>query len=138
MRGGPRRAEILLLAGGAGLVASAFLHWVRRGPGRTLRGHDLVDALVGLGNHVPGLSAARLTVLWYLVPALGAGVWVAVGLAGPGHRATRAVALAAALGAGLAVAAFARLAGVGDLGPGAGLAAASALTLAAARRHPAV
>ena len=84
-----RVAEVLCVGGGAALLVSAFTHWVRRGPGSRLRGHDLVDTLVALGRDLPGLSSARLTVLWYLVPALGAASWISVGLTGPASRWTR-------------------------------------------------
>jgi hypothetical protein len=131
-----------MLLGGALLVASAFLPWVRRGPGRTLHGHDLVDAVVALGNNVPGLSSGRLAVLWYLVPALGAATWAAVGLLGRASRTARVVAGVGAAVAALTVVAFGRVAGFGDLGLGAlaalvgagALACGSALT---ARRREA-
>ena len=138
----PRRralvADVLAVAGGGGLLASAFLHWVRRGPGNGLRGHDLVDTVVALGDTLPGLSAARLTALWYVVPALGALAWVTVGLSGAASRATRAVAVTAAATTVLVLAAFVHLAGLSALGPGALLAAAGAtalsLSVATARR----
>ena len=126
-----RVAEVLCVGGGAALLASAFTHWVRRGPGSRLRGHDLVDALVALGRDLPGLSSARLTVLWYLVPALGAAGWISVGLTGPASRWTRGVAIAAVVVSVLALFAFARLAGWRDLGVGAPLAVAGALALLA-------
>jgi hypothetical protein len=129
-----RVADWIALAGGAALVASIALHWVSSGPGSSLRGHDLVDAVVRLGRSVPGLSSARLTVLWYLVPALGALSWVTVGVWGAASRATRVVAIAATIAALLAVAAFARLTGLSDLGPGAFAAAAGAVTLLVASR----
>src|SRR6185312_11498541 len=69
-------ADGALLVGGAALLVSAFLPWAARGPGHSLHGHALVDAVVALGNTVPGMSAARLTVLWYLVPACGALAWL--------------------------------------------------------------
>lgn len=75
-------ADVCYLAGGAALVGSAFLHWIARGAGSGLRGHALVDALVALGRHVPALSAGRLTVLWYLVPATGAVSWIVWGVLG--------------------------------------------------------
>ena len=113
-----------------GPVASAFLHWVRRGAGSTLRGHDLVDTLVALDRELPGLSAARLTVFWYLVPGFGALSWIVSGTAGIGGRAARIVAVAAALVTVATVAAFARLAGPADLGlgPFVALLGAAALT----------
>ena len=117
---------MLCVGGGAALLVSAFTHWVRRGPGSRLRGHDLVDALVALGRDLPGLSSARLTVLWYLVPALGAASWISVGLTGPASRWTRGVAIAAVVVSVLALFAFARLAGWRDLGVGAPLAVAGA------------
>lgn len=126
MTGRARVAQAVYLAGGAALVASAFLRWVRRGPGSSLRGHDLVDTLVALGRDVPGLSAARLTVLWYLVPACGALGWVAVGTAGVGSRLARGVAGGGAVVTVLTIVAFARLAGVADLGVGAAAAVAGA------------
>src|SRR6478672_8701073 len=94
--GARRRALVsdgCYLVGGGALVASAFLRWIARGAGSGLRGHALVDALVALGKHVPAMSAGRLTVLWYLIPALGAGSWIAFGLAGARSRATRIVAV---------------------------------------------
>ena len=113
-----RPAEWSWLAGGVALLASAFLHWVRRGPGSTLRGHDLVDTLVALGRDLPGVSSARLTVLWYLVPALGAGSWIVFGFAGLRGWPARTLAIAAAVVTGATVLAFVRLAGAGDLGLG--------------------
>ena len=65
-------ADALVIGGGALLVASAFMHWVSSGYGSGLRGHALIDAIIAVGRHFPGMSAARLTVLWYLVPASGA------------------------------------------------------------------
>jgi hypothetical protein len=106
------------VVGGAALLVSVFLPWVRRGPGNSLRGHDLIDTLVALGNELPGASTARLTVLWYVVPALGAASWISIGLTGPTSRPTRAVALVAAGCVALVVLAFGRLAGFGDLGAG--------------------
>ena len=134
MADAPRRtghlADALVVSGGALLLASAFLRWVRRGPGSALRGHDLVDTVVALGD-LPGLSATRLTALWYVVPALGALSWVTVGLTGARSRASRSVAFAAVTTAALVLAAFAHLAGVGALGPGALAAALGALVLLA-------
>ena len=78
---------------------------------------------------LPGVSGARLTVLWYLVPALGAASWIAVGLTGPASWWSRGVALAALVVAALAFLAFARLAGVRDLGIGAPLASLGACAL---------
>lgn len=137
-RGRALVADVLAVAGGGGLLASAFLHWIRRGPGSGLRGHDLVDTVVALGNTLPGLSAARLTALWYVVPALGALAWVTVGLSGAASRTTRAVAVTAAATTVLVLAAFVHLAGLSALGPGALLAAAgaTALSLSAATTRP--
>lgn len=126
-----RVAEIACVAGGGALVASAFVHWLRRGPGHSLRGHDLVDTVVSLGREIPGLTGARLTVLWYLVPAAGAAAWITCGLRGVGSRATRAVGLGATAVTALVVATFARLAGVGALGPGPYLALAGAVAVLA-------
>ena len=121
------RSDAVALLGGAALVASAFVRWVGSGPGSTLRGHDLIDALVALGDDLPGLSATRLALVWYLVPASGAVVWIAVGL----DRLRRTAAAFAVVVTLLAVAAFARLAGFADLGLGAWLATAGAATTAA-------
>lgn len=132
-----RPAEGTWLAGGLALLASAFLHWVRRGAGRTLRGYDLVDTLVALGRDVPGLSAARLTVLWYLVPAAGALSWVVFGTAGIEGRAARIVAAGTAVVTAATLAGFARLAGPADLGVGAlvALLGAAALVVAVFSRR---
>ncbi|MDZ4825779.1 MAG: hypothetical protein SGJ13_04845 [Actinomycetota bacterium] len=124
-----RPAEWVWPAGGVALLASAFLPWVRRGPGNRLRGHDLVDTLVAFGNDIPGLSAARLTILWYLIPALGAVSWVVFGVAGVPSRAARIVAVAAAIVTAVTVVVFARLSGVTDLGIGAAVALAGAAAL---------
>jgi hypothetical protein len=119
---GARRRALLAdgcyLAGGAALVASAFLHWIARGAGSGLRGHALVDAIVALGKHVPALSVGRLTVLWYLVPALGAASWIVFGILGARSRATRIVALAAMLTVLFAAGAFRHLVGTARLGWG--------------------
>lgn len=117
-----RLADALVLIGGAALVASAFSHWVSRGYGSGLRGHALIDALNAVGRHFPGLSAVRLTILWYLVPALGASSWIAIGLRGAGSRTTRIVAVSAATAAAASFGAFGWLVGFGDLGIGAWLA----------------
>ena len=121
-----RVADGIAAAGGAALLASAFLHWVGRGPGHSLRGHDLIDTIVALGDTLPGLSAARLTVLWYFVPASGAVTWIVVALRGASSGAMLATALATGAITLAAVVAFARLTGVGSLGPGAWLASAGA------------
>jgi len=117
-----RGADALVMVGGAALVASAFAHWVSSGYGSGLRGHALIDTLVSVGRHVPGLSATRLTILWYLVPALGAASWVAIGLRGADSRAARVVAAAAAVAATASFVAFGWLVGFAHLGAGAWLA----------------
>jgi hypothetical protein len=114
-----RAADAALLVAGAGLLASVFLPWVRHGPGHTLHGHALVDTVVALGNTVAGLSAARLTVLWYVIPAAGALLWVAVGALGPGSIAARVVAVVALIAALGAFLAFGHALGFGALGSGA-------------------
>jgi hypothetical protein len=125
-----------MLGGASALVASAFLHWVRQGPGSSLRGHDLVDVIVALGDTLPGLSAARLTVLWYLVPGLGAATWIAVGLVGSQGRVARLTAWAATIVTVVVIVTFARLAGLGDLGAGALVAGLGALALAGGAMVP--
>ena len=124
--------DLVALAGGAALCLSPLLRWVRRGPGHTLSGRDMIDALVALGSDIPGLSAARLALAWYLVPASGAAIWVAVGF----DRGRRSVSIAAAIVTALVLAAFARLSGVGALGPGAWLAGAGAATALTATLAP--
>ena len=124
-------ADALVITGGAALVGSAFTHWVSRGDGSGLRGHALIDAIVAVGRHFPGMSAARLTVLWYLVPAAGAASWVATGWRGAGSRATRGVAAVAAAAVALSTVAFGWLAGFSHLGVGAALAVAGAAALVA-------
>jgi hypothetical protein len=111
-------ADACYLGGGALLVGSAFLHWIARGAGSGLRGHALVDAIVALGKHVPALSAARLTVVWYLVPALGAVSWIVFGVVGARSRGARVAALAGLVTALLAAGAFRQLAGTARLGWG--------------------
>ena len=125
-------ADALVVGGGAALVASAFAHWVSRGSGSGLRGHALVDAIIAVGRHFPGMSSARLTVLWYLVPAAGAASWIATGLRGAGSRAARVIAVVAVIVAVASIGAIGWVVGYSDLGPGAwlALAGASALVLA--------
>jgi len=137
-----RRAELAnegcYLAGGAALVASAFVHWVARGAGSGLRGHKLIDAIVALGRHVPALSAGRLTVVWYLVPALGAASWIAFGLSHERSRviAARVIALAALVAAVVAYAGFRAFVGASRLGWGPKLAVLGALVLCIASWVP--
>ncbi len=131
-------ADACYLAGGGALVASAFVHWIARGAGSGLRGHALVDALVALGRHDPALSSGRLTVLWYLVPALGAVSWIAFGVLGARERAARAVALGALLVVLLTCAAFLRLAGLARLGLGPKLALAGGVMVVVGAWAPTV
>jgi hypothetical protein len=88
-------ADGAYLVGGGAVFASAFVHWVTHGPGSASTGHQLIDEIVALGKHVPALSAARLTVVWYLLPALGALGWLIVGLRGAQSWWARGVATAA-------------------------------------------
>jgi hypothetical protein len=118
------------------LLASAFVHWVAVGAGSGLRGHALVDAVVDLGRHVPGLSAGRLTVVWYLVPATGAVAWISCGFTGARSLASRIIAIAALVLALLAWVTFARLLGDAKLGWGPKLAFAGAAVLCAAAFAP--
>ena len=129
-------AEVGYLAGGAALLASTFLRWVARGAGSGLRGHALVDAVVALGRHVPAVSIGRLTILWYLVPGLGAASWITCGLTGPRSRASRAVAGLALAMTVLTFGAFVRLVGFARLGWGPKLALVGALALAFAAWFP--
>lgn len=122
-------ADGCYLVGGGALVASAFLQWIARGAGSGLRGHALVDALVALGNHVPALSAGRLTIVWYLVPALGAVSWIVFGVAGARTRAVRIAAVVAFAVVLVAALAFRRLAGTADLGWGPKVALAGGVLL---------
>ena len=139
--GGARRAlvaEVAYVAGGGALFGSAFVRWVARGAGSGLRGHALVDAVVALGGLMPGLSIARLTVLWYLVPAFGAASWVACGLTGPRSRASRVVAGAALVVTAIVFGVFVHLVGGARLGWGPKLALAGAVAVAASAWLPAV
>lgn len=120
----PDRHDLAALVGGAALLVSPMLQWVRRGPGNTLSGREMIDAIVPLGETLPGMSAARLAVLWYLVPASGAALWIAVGL----DALRRSTAIVGALIAILAFVGFARLAGLGDLAVGPWLALAGGVT----------
>jgi hypothetical protein len=126
-----RLADALVLVGGAALVASAFSHWVSSGYGSGLRGHALIDALISVGRHFPGLSAARLTILWYLVPALGAASWIATGVRGAGSRVSRIVAVSSVVAAAASFGAFGWLVGYAHLGIGAWLAVIGAIALTA-------
>jgi hypothetical protein len=129
-------AEGCYLLGGGALLASAFLHWVSRGPGSAARGHKLVDEIVALGKHLPAVSTGRLTVVWYLIPALGAVGWIALGLKGVSSRAARIVAILAVVMAVLAFVAFEQLVGLDRLGRGPWVALAGALLMCAASWLP--
>jgi hypothetical protein len=129
-------AEAVYLAGGAALLGSAFIQWVARGEGSGLRGHALVDAVVALGRHVTALSIGRLTVLWYLVPALGAVSWIVCGLTGPRSTAARGLSGAALVMSVLVLVAFVRLVGVDRLGWGPKVALAGAVALCLASWLP--
>jgi len=122
-------ADALVIVGGAALVISAFVHWVSRGYGSGLRGHALIDAIVAVGRHFPGMSVAQLTVLWYLVPALGAASWIVAGLRGAGSKAARLVAVLAAAATLASTFAIVWLVGFSHLGPGAWLALVGAVAL---------
>jgi hypothetical protein len=102
-------ADGVYLVGGGALFASAFVHWVTHGPGSASTGHKLIDEIVALGKHVPALSAARLTVFWYLLPALGAIGWIVIGFRGANNWWARGVAIAAFICAFLVVLAFQQL-----------------------------
>jgi len=125
-------ADALVITGGAAMLVSAFAHWVSRGTGSGLRGHALVDAIIAVGRDFPGMSGARLTVLWYLVPATGAASWIATGLWGAGSRAARAIAVVAVVVALASIGAIGWIAGYTHLGFGAWLALAGAVTLVVA------
>jgi hypothetical protein len=135
-----RRAapEAAYFLGGAALLASAFVHWISRGSGSGLRGHQLIDAAIGLGRHVPALSAAKLTVLWYIIPALGAASWIALGISGVTTRTARIVAGVALLNVLLIIGAFARLVTFTRLGPGPFVALSGAVALVLASWLPCV
>ena len=129
-------ADVVYATGAAALFASAFVHWIARGPGSGLRGHALVDALVRVGRHVPALSAARLTVVWYLIPACGALAWIACGLRGARSLWARVVGSVAFVAAVLAYVGFAHLATAARLGWGPKLALAGAVVCLAASWLP--
>jgi hypothetical protein len=126
------------LAGGAALVTSAYVHWVARGAGSGLRGHRLIDTIVALGRHVPAFSAGRLTVIWYLIPVLGAASWIAFGLQHERSRslAARVIAVAALGATVLAYLGFRAFVGPARLGWGPKLAVIGALALCVASWVP--
>jgi hypothetical protein len=102
-------ADGIYLVGGGALLASAFVRWVTRGPGSASTGHKLIDEIVALGKHVPALSAARLTVFWYLLPALGAIGWIVIGLRGANSWWARGFGIAALVATFLVFVAFQQL-----------------------------
>ena len=103
-----------------------------------MRGHKLIDAIVALGRHVPALSAGRLTLLWYLIPALGAASWIVFGLHHDRARSTVAgvVALAALVVTALAYIAFRGFVGAARLGTGPKLALLGGVLLCGAAWLP--
>jgi hypothetical protein len=78
---------------------------------------------------LPALSAGRLTILWYLVPALGAVSWIAFGVFGGRSREARIVALVALVVVVVVAVAFRQLAGTTRLGSGPKAALLGALAL---------
>jgi hypothetical protein len=128
-RRGALVADVVYLAGGAALFASAFLHWVSKGAGSGLRGHALIDAVVALHGSVAALSTGRLTVVWYLIPVLGAAGWIACGLGGAHGRPARWVAAAALAMTLLTAVAFVHLVGFDRLGWGPKLSVVGAIVL---------
>ncbi len=80
-----RAADVCFGVGGAALLSAALLRWVRRGPGATLRGHDLIDTVARLAHHaqVGRPLVIAVTIGWYCVPAAGAMAWVVVGFSRP-------------------------------------------------------
>jgi hypothetical protein len=130
-------ADGAALAGGAVLVASAFLPWIADGPGKSLHGHSFIDAVIALGNtHVSGVPAARLAVFWYAIPALGALMWLAVGATGVASRITRLLAAATVLLTTVTLLAFGRVAGFDNLASGPYVAVAGALLVTAGAVSP--
>lgn len=80
----PARWYVAVAANGL-LVGSAFLPWLRRGVGSTLRGHELADAILALRPTVSALRSGWLAALWYAIPICGALGWVLLGVTHP-HR----------------------------------------------------
>lgn len=83
----PARWHVAVAANGL-LVASAFLPWLRRGPGSTLRGHELADTILALRPTISALRSGWLAALWYAIPICGALGWVMLGVSHP-HRPRR-------------------------------------------------
>ncbi len=100
--------DLCFASGALALLSAAFLHWVRRGPGAALRGHDLIDAIARIAQRTQfgGWQVALLTIVWYLVPATGALAWLVVGFGAPHARSGRAVAALALIATSLAVGAI--------------------------------
>lgn len=105
------------------LVASAFLPWLRRGAGSSLRGHELADVILALRPTVSALRSGWLAALWYAIPICGAIGWVLLGVTHPHRprlpwlpRALGGVALACTLAF---VAVAARATDLGTVGTGA-------------------
>ena len=80
-----RAVDVVDICAGGFLIGSAFLAWVRHGPGSSLRGHELVDTLLSLRRSVPAGGALALSSLWYLIPMCGALTLLRVGLS-PARR----------------------------------------------------
>ena len=107
----------------------AFAHWVSRGDGSGLRGHALIDALIAVGRHLPGLSTARLPSSGISYRRRGALSWIATGLHGAGDRTTRIVAAVSVVSVAASLVAFGFLVGFAHLGIGSWLAVAGAAAL---------
>jgi hypothetical protein len=75
-----RVADGGFVVGGALMLVSAFVPWVRRGAGSTLHGHALIDTIAAVGHqHGYGTATTLLAIAWYAIPACGALAWVVVG-----------------------------------------------------------
>lgn len=130
----PARWYVAVGANGL-LVASAFLPWIRRGVGSSLRGHELADAILALRPTLTALRSGWLAALWYAIPICGALGWVVLGLAHPQRPArswpTRLLAVAALACTVAFVTVAARATDVAALGTGAYAALAGAVTATA-------
>ncbi len=135
-----RASDACFVLGGVALLSAAFLHWVRRGPGAALRGHELIDAAARVANRVDGggWQVTALTIVWYLIPASGALAWVVVGFGDPKGRSGKAVAGIATLATSISVAGLGTQLQWSRLGPGTVAASlgATLLIFGAAIPHP--
>lgn len=109
---------VVALSGGALLAISILFPWLTRGPGSSLTAVDMIRHVAALDGVSRYLRGGRLAVVWFLVPACGTLLWVAVGVLGANSRTARSLAIAGTLMSATVSFALVRLPTASALGSG--------------------